>query len=93
MEQLHSITRNPRFLLNPPVLHPTISHPKFGPAVPGGSARPKGRCIECLDSIKGVGFKAKRKEVNTLRSICQSCGKWHCDNHLVQACWKCVKKL
>ena len=50
------------------------------------------RCTLCQKDISGMNYSQKKKSLNPVKSLCQSCGNPTCQHHIVQKCKPCSEK-
>ena len=51
------------------------------------------RCTNCIDNIKGKGFRQKVKNVTKIKTQCQKCSKSICNEHSIVSCFSCANKI
>ena len=54
------------------------------------TSQQKARCHLCMLAVVGKGHREKKQHVNSMKSLCQSCGKHTCRDHLLQKCNQCL---
>ena len=60
-----------------------------GEAIGPPMSEGKGRCHVCKSNLVGVGHKLKKNQMYRVKTLCRTCKKHTCKDHLIVKCEIC----